>query len=150
MPAFTAIRYPEKTLRSSWNGWTLCYTSIHQPSSVSIFSPKSERIQAARRLPSAPQVAEGKQSPHNQGPCYIKLKVQKRMGTCSGVISKFTHKGRHQDMCSWVPRVILGLQACFGSPTLAPSLPERLYCEPAGPSRAIKDCQERAREHTVA
>lgn len=65
------------------------------------------RTQAATGLPSAPEAPAGKQGSQNRGLCYIpvkkNLKVQRKVGLCSGVINKLTQEGRHQDMSSVAP-----------------------------------------------
>lgn len=68
-----------------------------------------------------------------------KLKIQRKVGTCSGVINKFTQKVDTRACGLRVPRAIMAPQTGFGSPTFAPDLPEGLCCEPTGPSKVTSD-----------
>lgn len=80
---------------------------IQQPSSLHHLSEL--RTQAARGLMSAPAVQQVSRALRIRGLCYIpvikkkNLKVKRKVGMCSSVINKFTHEGRHKDMCSVAP-----------------------------------------------
>lgn len=77
--------------------------------------------------------------PRTRSLLQTKLKIQRRVENCSAVINKFTQKVDTRTCGLWVPRAIMAPQTCFGSPTFAPDLPEGLYYEPTGPSKATSD-----------
>lgn len=111
---------------------------IHQPSSLYRLSPL--RIQVPRIIsPSNPSRSAVLSEPSARSLLQTKLKIQRKVGTCSGVINKFTQKVDTRACGLRVPRAIMASQTGFGSPTFAPDLPEGLCCEPTGPSKLISN-----------
>lgn len=78
-----------------------------------------------------------------------KLKIQRRVGTRSCVINKFTQKVDTRACGLWVPRAIMAPQTCFGSPTFAPDLKGCTMNQLALPS-LLQTFPEKARSCIVA